>query len=366
MKVLIIEDKADDVRGILDHAVGKGWEAKQLGFEDGLHEMDSFNPDVVVLDMKDDVTQNDQYGVSIFSIIWKIKFRPTIVFSGLSESFAIEDEATRDLAREPLFVRIPKGDEDPVIRHLDYLADIVPSITHMRERLNTALIMSAGAITTIKSASSRTSEKVLDYLFSSRITQFFEAEVPGEKLPAWTQFVSPPISEQLLTGDILRSCKDGASADDSVYYAIVLTPSCDLARAEKKACVLIAQSCEFSSIDGSFGNTFRMGTDKYNKRRDRMGKIMNRGYDNSKLYLPALKGVFPHLCFDMKKVKLTTVGDIQCASTLDIRENSPKWIRLASLASPYRERASWAYMHTACRPGVPTIDTDSWVDEIFQ
>ena len=104
---------------------------------------------------------------------------------------------------DPLFVSIPKGDEAPVIAKLDYLTDIVPSISRLRQKLNTALIASADAINAIKTASSSISQEVLDYLFAIRITQFLQAPVYEQKLPAWVQYIFPPMGEHLLVGDIL-------------------------------------------------------------------------------------------------------------------------------------------------------------------
>ena len=67
MKLLIIEDDADDVKEIIDHAVEKQWEMECLGFKEGLNAMDSYNPDIVILDIKDDVTNNERFGDSILA-----------------------------------------------------------------------------------------------------------------------------------------------------------------------------------------------------------------------------------------------------------------------------------------------------------
>lgn len=362
MRLMVIEDKANDVKGILDYAKSKSWEAQLFGFQEGISELDEYNPDIVVLDMKDDATEEEMSGASIFNLIWKNKFRPTIVFSGYADTFDIEDAEIASMAQEPLFKRIPKGDETPVFEQLEYLADIVPSITRLRTKLNTALISSASAIPTIKAASARASEEVLDYLFSSRITQFFQKTVISQKLPAWAQYILPPIGAQLFTGDILRySAHDGSEEEK---YAIVLTPSCDLSFAKDDTNVLIALNADFSSIDSSFSLISEKKSNKYNSRRNRMGSTMNTGYKDSKIYLPHIKGILPDLCFDLKQIALTGVTSISFDG--DLREGRVEWVRVASLCSPYRERASWAYLHTACRPGVPTLDTDSWVDEIYE
>lgn len=357
MRLLVIEDKVDDVRGILDHADEKGWENKRLDFQDAIPAIDEYDPDVIVLDMKDDETQDEQCGGSIFNLIWKKKFRPTIVFSGLAESFVIDDPEIEAMAKEPLFIRIAKGDEDPVIEKLDYLEDIVPSISRLRRKLNTALIASANAIGTIKKASEQMSEDVQDYLFSNRITQFLQAPAFEQTLPTLVHYIYPPMGEHLLVGDILQKNEDGT-------YVIVLTPSCDMARAEDETKILVAHSADFSSIHDSFDEDYHDKPTKYEKRKKQMVSKMNQGFSDAKLYLPSIEGVIPNLCFNMKDIDVVKLGDI--ASNADKKTEAQKWVRLTSLASPYRERATWAYLSTACRPGVPTIDADSWVDSIYK
>lgn len=357
MRLLIIEDKADDVRGILDHAQEKGWENKRLDFHEAILAIDEYDPDVIVLDMKDDETQDEQCGGNIFKLIWKNRFRPTIIFSGLADSFVIDDPEIQSMAKDPLFVSIPKGDEEPVIKKLDYLADIVPSISRLRHKLNSALIASANAIGTIKKASEGASEDVQDYLFSSRITQFLHEPAFEESLPTLVHYVCPPMGEHMLVGDILEHYETGE-------YVIILTPSCDMARAGNDAKILVANSADFSSINDCFYDDYSEKPGKYEKRKKQMIVKLNQGFSESKIYLPTIEGIFPNLCFDMKDLNIIRLGDI--APSSDQRKDKQVWIRLASLASPYRERAAWAYLSTACRPGVPTIDVDKWVDNIYK
>ena len=47
----------------------------------------------------------------------------------------------------------------------------------------------------------------------------------------------------------------------------------------------------------------------------------------------------------------------------DISEQG-KFRRIASIDSPFRELVSWAYMQSACRPGMPDRNVDEWCDEI--
>lgn len=357
MRLLIIEDKANDVRGILDHAEDKGWENKRLDFNEALREIDEYDPDVLVLDMKDDETQDERCGGNIFKQIWKNRFRPTIIFSGLADNFVIDDPEIEALAKDPLFVSIPKGDEEPVIAKLDYLADIVPSISRLRRKLNFALIASANAIGTIKKASEGSSEEVQDYLFSNRITQYLYEPAFAESLPTLVHYVCPPMGDHMLVGDILEH-------QESKEHVIILTPSCDMARAESDTRILVAHTSDFSSIHDGFHEDYSKKPSKYEKRKRQMVSKLNQGFSESKLYLPAIEGVFPDLCFNMKDIDIIRLGDI--ASCAEKKTENQAWLRRASLASPYRERATWAYLSTACRPGVPTIDADSWVDSIYR
>ena len=59
---------------------------------------------------------------------------------------------------------------------------------------------------------------------------------------------------------------------------------------------------------------------------------------------------------DLKKLELIPISEIG---------ESAKYIRIASLDSPCRELISWAYMHTACRLGLPDRDYQSWNKEII-
>lgn len=362
MKLLIIEDVRRDVEGIVDHFTEKEWIVEVKDFSSVLGFIDEFDPDIIVLDKKEDVSGDESRGESVFSVIWRNGFRPTILFSGLAESFVV-DEEFKSLAVEPLFVKIPKGDEKPVIDHLTYLEDIVPSISNFRKKLNIALINSAAAISTIKNATEGVDNDIVEYLFTSRISQYFNEPIIEKSLPVWAQYISPPIGEQLFMGDILVELDENREHSDTSRFAIVLTPSCDLARASESAKVLVAINCSFSSIDDNFGATLGKTSSSYTKRKDRMVSVINQGYKNSKVFLPRAKGVIPDLCFDMKNLEIVEHHSI--GFMRNHTDTMKRWIRLLSLSSPYRERISWAYLSTGCRPGVPTLDADRWVDEVF-
>ena len=362
MRIMAVEDKETDILRIIDYAKEKEWELKIYSFKDCMREVDSFDPDVIILDLKDDGIPDETAGETIFSTIWKTRFRPTIIFSGYADSLYIDDLALGEFAeylKSPLFEAIIKGDEQPVINKLEYLADVVPSITRLRNKLNLALMTSASAIEIIKSVPNG---EVQDYLLTSRILQYFQEPVFDVELPAMVHYVYPPIGNHLMIGDILRKKIKDEKSNNVDIFSIVLTPSCDLARPREDMAVLVAKSGLLSSIDDSFDQKYDKGSSKYDKRIGRIKTILNSGFKNSYVYLPALPGVLPHLCFDVKKLDLVSIKEIRCQ--ID-DEEANVWIRVASLASPFRERIAWAYLNTAGRPGVPAVDTINWADGFF-
>ena len=57
--------------------------------------------------------------------------------------------------------------------------------------------------------------------------------------------------------------------------------------------------------------------------------------------------------------------DLQFIRVEDIGISGKLYHRIASIDSPFRELLSWAYLQTACRPGLPDRDFNSWADEII-
>lgn len=49
----------------------------------------------------------------------------------------------------------------------------------------------------------------------------------------------------------------------------------------------------------------------------------------------------------------------------DIGIQDKPFLRIASIDSPFRELIAWAYLNTACRPGLPDRDFNSWCNEVI-
>ena len=75
------------------------------------------------------------------------------------------------------------------------------------------------------------------------------------------------------------------------------------------------------------------------------------------LPLPALVDVVPNMMANLTDLELIPFDDIGDRS-------GPKFKRVASVSSPFRELVSWAYIQTAGRPGLPETDFEAWSHEV--
>lgn len=73
------------------------------------------------------------------------------------------------------------------------------------------------------------------------------------------------------------------------------------------------------------------------------------------LPFPKFGTKIPTMAADLRQLELIPFAEI-------VDENYYR--RIASIDSPFRELISWAYMQTACRPGLPDRNVDEWCDEI--
>jgi CTP synthase len=177
------------------------------------------------------------------------------------------------------------------------------------------------------------------------------------KLASWEQYIYPPVRDDPLLGDILR-LKDGDESTAESFF-VVLTPSCDMAapggRKPKVDQVLVAGCC--CPKQGILGTGLcKLGKDELGKTLT--STMLTQGYYQKIVPFPSLKGKIPPMMADLKQLKQIPLSEI-------VPAGSAKYERVASLDSPFRELISWAYMQTACRPGLPERDCDAWNKEIM-
>ena len=97
---------------------------------------------------------------------------------------------------------------------------------------------------------------------------------------------------------------------------------------------------------------------KASKIKQRLRSAMlTQGYLEGVIPFPCLKGQIPTMAANMRDLEFIPIEDIGCGK---------RFLRIASIDSPFRELVAWAYLQTACRPALPNRDFDSWCDEIVE
>lgn len=359
MKVLIVDDIEDSVKGIYDYCEEKGWEPKISGFDDVYTSIAKFNPDVIVLDWRDDDANSD-VGDEILNNIWSNSFRPLVVFSANEAIINIRSK----LSQSSMLKLISKGDETPVIDFLQKIEAFTTALAKYRTDLSNALITSLNSIEHIKSQPNFENDAV-SYILSKRTSTFFDDVYVGELSPSWVQYLCPPINDNLCVCDILRKISHGANyltAGSPEEYAIILTPSCDMYhdenRTPKVTHVLYARCFPKEQFHGKTLSTSPSSSSIKSVRAK-----LNAGFDENYVALPSFSSVIPYMTADFKKIDAVAIDKI--ASSQDSITDSSEFVRVASICSPFREQIVWAYMQNSCRPGVPQRNTELWAKEIL-
>lgn len=227
MKILIVEDTPETVRAIQDHCTEMNWEASLCSFEMFEGQLNEFAPDVIVLDWKEDITE-ESYGEHTLEMIWATGFKPVIIFSAVAETIVLDP---RYKTSNLIHIQ-PKGDEEPVITYLDSISPFIPVISGLKDDFNNALIQALNSINMMSKANLLT-DNVMRYIFAKRVSNYFDRECADEAPPPWIQYSYPAIARTLCVCDIIRSIPaDGIVNQIGApeEYKIILTPSCDLAQ----------------------------------------------------------------------------------------------------------------------------------------
>lgn len=359
MKVLIVDDIEDSVKGIYDYCEEKDWDPEICGFDDVYTSIAKFNPDVIVLDWRDDDANSD-VGEEILNNIWSNSFRPLVVFSANEAIINIQSK----LSQSSMLKLISKGDETPVIEFLQKIEAFTTALAKYRADLSNALIAALNSIEHIKSQPNFENDAV-SYILSKRTSTFFDDAYIGELSPSWVQYLCPPINNTLCVCDIIRKTSQGANyqtAGSPEEYAIILTPSCDMYhdnnRRPKVTHVLYARCFPKELFHGK-----TLSASPSNSGINSVRAKLNAGFDENYVALPSFSNVIPYMTVDFKKIDVVAIDQI--ASSKEEITDSTKFVRVASICSPFREQIVWAYMQSSCRPGVPQRNTELWAKEIL-
>ncbi len=359
MNVLIIDDQEESVKGIKDFCEEKSWDVKVIDFDNVYEHIVKVNPDVIILDWREDADSMD-VGSEILDNIWANGFRPTVVFSANAPVISIEDK----LSKSKLLKLIPKGDEEPVIDYLEKNEKFVTSLSDYRKEVGNAMIDALNAVPVFHKEE-YPGDDVIKYILSKRTASVFDVQYGENLAPAWVQYTYPPVMKSLCVCDILRIVSNGTDYSikgDPREYKLVLTPSCDMVPGRAKVSHVLCASC----FEKERFHNIPLIENPKPKNMEKVGNNLNLGYNNQQVNLVALPGfsdVLPYMTADLKVIELIDLSKI--ALSEDQITEETEYIRVLTIDSPFREQIVWAHMQNSCRPGVPERNTELWAKEIL-
>ncbi len=357
MRILLIDDAPESVEVLSDELRAQlpGCDCETVGFGQAESRLDTHDPHVVVLDVLQGTGADaEPVGFKTSSYIWEKKFCPLVYYT------AVPDQVGEDAhANHPFVCVIKKGanSEKEVLTRIQQFTPHISALEdvgrEMRRAMNGALREIAPRIfekisdeaergdALVRLARRRVAAKMDDALSSG-----------GANLMPWEFYLCPPVVEHLLTGDIIRKRLGGK--EDPTSYAVILTPSCDLAN-PKVAQVLVSRCKGADRLlqDLSLKDVQKWKAD----HTKRLLSVLRQGYAQSCMPLPALPGEFPPMAADFRTLELVDL--------VQIGDGDEEYTRIASVDDPLRELVAWAYMLAAARPGLPDRDFDAWAKEII-
>ena len=358
MKILIIDDNELSVKGIIDYCNNNHWENKRIDFNDAYSYIFEYDPDIIILDWREDSDKIDS-GEQILDAIWNTTFRPVVLFTA---NKSIIDVSSKQKESNMLTI-IEKGDETPVYDYLSEMEPFITELTNFRRSMSRALISSLNAVDFFKKVD--TDASAIEYMLSKRVSAFFDKDYISELSPSFVQYLCPPISSCLGVCDVIRQYnaeKDLDSSGNPEEYLIILTPSCDLYKSQNrhpKVKKAICAKCRSKDKFHNCGLSDEPTADDINTVKT----MLNTGYNNKYVPLPGIPSILPFMTVDLKKIDLIKIDEI--ALDKESINSKTKYIRIASIISPFKEQIVWAHMLNSCRPGVPDRQMDIWAKELL-
>lgn len=355
LRVLFVEDDVGAIKPIQDLIQQEEPEVELsvIEFYEAESKIKSLRPDIVVLDLwEGPLTENVNTGSEKLDFIWNQQFCPVIIHSAFPD---IPHEQKNSFVRE-----VTKGQHSPqqVLEAIRELRPHVQALKGAEEHIRNSFTIAMRDVAPSTFEFYTDIEERDDAILRSgrrRLAALMdEISARGPELASWEQYICPPIFDDILLGDVLR--KSDGECNEPASFRVVLTPSCDLVidQIPKVSHVLVAKCC---SMKSGFDLTNLKSLNAKRLRNRLRGTVLSRGYYEAILPLPALQGRIPTMVANLRGLELIPLDDIGLTDK--------KFLRIASLDSPFRELVSWAYTQVSGRPGLPDRDLESWRDEIM-
>lgn len=353
LKLLFIDDKPDSLKSLKNFLRQRhpNIEKKTHNLLEAWNRVAGYRPDIVILDLADAASPEnlEAEAKDTLDLFWKEHFCPIIVYSA-------SPDPLEDHQDHPFVVRVQKGARSPQ-KVLTAIRKFEPHIAALKEAEESVRRSFSEAMRDLApvalGATGKVNADTIRRAGRRRLAALMDEPAADGKSPAaWEQYLFPPVSEDLLLGDVLK--KKDAGQTVSTAYRIVLTPSCDLVasaeRNPKVRKVLVAKCCSMQQALEQIG---RANFKRTKITKDLRDDMLAPGYMGPVIPFPQLNGHIPLMAADLRQLEL-----------IPFEKLNDDYERMASIDSPFREMVAWAYLQTAGRPGLPDRDTAKWAREI--
>jgi hypothetical protein len=355
IRVLVVEDEegvATTLKDTIEDAVPDAKCVVQADFEGASTMLRNEIFDAVVLDQfQGEKIEANNEAPQVWQTIWDIQFMPVVVYSALE--LELDPKFPPD---NQIFTYIAKSAEyDAVAKHIALITPYLLQLQVVRDEVRQIV---KGALIDVTRYISKSAQEIsngkpdqLARIVRRRIAARMDLNtvLTDSKPAAWEQYLCPPLDEQWLMGDILRRA-DGR-VQDPTSYRVVLTPSCDLVQRDGGRKVTHVLVCKCVDI-GPYVNATNVGKDL-----TRLARSLTEPQVGGYIPLPGYHGLIPPMSARLRDLELIPVDEIgDCESA--------KFVRAASVDSPFREQIAWAFVQIAGRPAVPDRDLEGWIEEI--
>ena len=362
LKLLFIDDNEADLRPVL----------KLVKEEDDLchrqadsvkkakNLIRSMQPDMVILDLKllPQESDGEISGKEIEDLIWRNHFCPIVIYSGFADVYERSDTDRR--RAHPLHKIVVKGkdSEEQVMEAIrsfrPYARAIQQVVMDVRSARHEALLHVVPHV--LKETPDKDvgqSVENVKLTVKRRIASMMDTPLSGNTLlAAKTQYLIPPIDENIVLGDILQ--EKNTDSNSPASFRVVLTPSCDMLTSETRKAkvnnVLVAKCDSIKTLLKNAPGSTKRGRIK--------PSVLTQGFLGSMIPFPRFPQHIPSMGADMKNLELVPLAQIGA------KDSEKQYWRIASIDSPFRELISWVYLQVAGRPGLPNRDFESWAKEI--
>ncbi len=361
MKILIIDDQtvpAENLKLAIEAKFASSTTITHNMFDTAFDRVEEEMPDVVVIDIFADPNLDQNEGDKVGKKIWERHFCPLIIYT------AKPQPSHEELAKHP-FIRLhaktgSAESDQQVVHSLGEFLPHVEVLHGVRREVAQSMGNSLRDVCEViwQDSAPETRGELIGRITRRRIAASMDIVQQAETaLRPWEQYVYPSLSPDLMTGDILRRC--AAEGFDPSDFLVVLSPSCDLVR-NRGGCLehaLVAR-CESPQ---RFLDATNLGQAGKKRLKQRLPIFLNADQVNGVFCVPELPKIIPAMAVDLKSLQLLGMAAISLHEDPNV-----EWYRVASVDSPFRERVSWAFAQISGRPGLPSLDSDQFVDAILK